>query len=338
MISHRCLAGLALGLALLTKLTAFVLFPIELLIVLSYSNGQCRKNLFQQTTIFSIALLVLLCGYQFDLTPLFQSVEFHVKHTVGGHSAFIGGNYSAHGWWYFYLANLLLKNSAAFLILITLALYSAIKFTRVAYQDIAILFIPVVTIISLLCLSDNAIGIRYLLPIYPFLFTLCGSIVYLHDRWKFVVCTLLIWYLAASALTYPDYLTYFSELVGGARNGYKYLVDSNLDWGQDLKGLKKYMETNHVDRISLSYFGADSPSRYGIEYDWLPSYYLVDPTDRNEMRIKPEQLLAISVTNLQGVYFKNKEMYKWLFDYRPVAKIGNSIFIFDLNQPRIQNR
>jgi hypothetical protein len=98
------------------------------------------------------------------------------------------------------------------------------------------------------------------------------------------------------------------------------------------------METNHVDRISLSYFGADSPSRYGIEYDWLPSYYLVDPTDRNEMRIKPEQLLAISVTNLQGVYFKNKEMYKWLFDYRPVAKIGNSIFIFDLNQPRIQNR
>ncbi|WP_152609900.1 hypothetical protein [Geobacter sp. OR-1] len=144
----------------------------------------------------------------------------------------------------------------------------------------------------------------------------------------------IIWYLASAWYIAPHYLAYFNEIAGGPGNGYKYLVDGNLDWGQDLPGLKKFMDENGIKRISLSYFGADSPERYGIKYDWLPSHYLFNPEPDKEVRVTPDQLVAISATNLQGVYFDDKNQYKWLLDYKPVAKIGYSIFVYDLSGKR----
>jgi hypothetical protein len=142
---------------------------------------------------------------------------------------------------------------------------------------------------------------------------------------------MVIWYVVASLFIAPHYLSYFNEIIGGPDKGYKYLVDSNLDWGQDLKGLKKYMDDHAIKRISLSYFGIDSPKRYGIEYDWLPSHHLYNPRPENEKKFPVNRFLAISATNLQGVYLEPKDMYKWLREYEPVAKIGYSIFIYDLN-------
>jgi hypothetical protein len=109
-------------------------------------------------------------------------------------------------------------------------------------------------------------------------------------------------------------------------------VDSNLDWGQDLKSLKKYLDENGIKRISLSYFGADSPKRYGIEYDWLPSHELYNPEPEKGVIIKRDQILVVSATNLQGVYFDDKNLYKWLLEYKPVATIGHSLFIYDLSK------
>ena len=141
----------------------------------------------------------------------------------------------------------------------------------------------------------------------------------------------LLWYPVGSLTIWPDYLAYFNELAGGADNGYRYLVDSNLDWGQDLKGLKRFMDDRGIDRIYLSYFGTDSPARYGIQYDWLPSYELENPDpSKTAIDLKRQRYLAISVTNLQGVYMEPNTMYRWLDRYTPVAKIGYSIFVYYL--------
>lgn len=141
---------------------------------------------------------------------------------------------------------------------------------------------------------------------------------------------MLIWYIASSFYIHPHYLAYFNELGGGPDKGYQYLVDSNLDWGQDLKGLSNYLKNNKIEKIYLSYFGSDTPQRYGINYDWLPSIYLKNPTSGKRLYFPLKGWIAISATNIEGVYFQNKNIYAWLKDYKPVKKIGYSIFIYHI--------
>ena len=66
---------------------------------------------------------------------------------------------------------------------------------------------------------------------------------------------------------YPDYLSYFNETIGDPQNGWRYLSDSNIDWGQDLPALAEFVEENEIDRISLAYFGAGSPAFYAIPFE-----------------------------------------------------------------------
>jgi len=192
--------------------------------------------------------------------------------------------------------------------------------------------LPAAVIFCFFSLNNRAIGLRYILPIYPFLFVFAaGTAQFLLSKkiTAGVLAAAMAWYVGASCHIHPHYLAYFNELAGGPDNGYKYLVDSNLDWGQDLKGLKKFMQERGISRISLSYFGSDSPDRYGIAYDWLPSFYLRDPDPKHP----PATLkgwVAISATNLEGVYFVNRDIFARFRNLQPVAKIGYSIFVYDL--------
>jgi hypothetical protein len=145
-----------------------------------------------------------------------------------------------------------------------------------------------------------------------------------------LVGLLVVWYMGASLSIHPHYLAYFNEFAGGPSNGYKFLVDSNLDWGQDLKGLGRYMKEHRIPQISLSYFGTDTPKRYGIDYSWLPSVELENPTPGRFERA-PGGWVAISATNLQGVYFLNKRLFASLKNRTPEAVIGYSIFVYYLD-------
>jgi hypothetical protein len=197
----------------------------------------------------------------------------------------------------------------------------------------AFLLLPAAVIFCFFSLNNHEIGLRYILPIYPFLFVFAGKAAQLFLSSKMLIglyIAAITWYLGSSYFIHPHYLAYFNELVGGPNNGYKYLVDSNLDWGQDLKGLKEYMEKHAISRINLSYFGSDSPERYGIAYNWLPSFYLRDPNpEKHESILKG--WVAISATNLQGVYFDDRNIFAWLRSRKPVAKIGYSIFIYSMD-------
>jgi len=159
---------------------------------------------------------------------------------------------------------------------------------------------------------------------------LIGSLTLQGNRVRTMIAILAVWHLVATVSIAPHYLAYFNELGGGPGKGYRYLVDSNLDWGQDLKELKKYMDRHKIERVSFSYFGSDSPDRYGIAYDWLPSFVLRNHEPDKEPQINLNQPLAISVTNLHGTPLDNKEQFKWLLQHEPVAKLGYSIFVYDL--------
>ncbi len=248
---------------------------------------------------------------------------------------FLMGEIRFGGWWYFFPVTFLLKTPVAFLLLIGVALGVQARRWRQDPLRAAFLLLPVLVYFPLISVSGWNIGHRHLLPIYPFLFLWVGGL--LPWAWQFTrggrwvqgfLGVLAAWYLAAALWIAPHYLAYFNELVGGPDQGYKYLVDSNLDWGQDLKGLKRYMDAHGIDRVWLSYFGSASPDYYGIGYNYLPSYHIFKPS-RDRL---PTPFVAISATNLQGLYLLgNPDAFKAFREREPIAKVGYSIFIYRLD-------
>jgi len=183
--------------------------------------------------------------------------------------------------------------------------------------------------------SNLNIGVRHILPTFPFVYILLsGQIKRIFDKLKkpiifyIIIAVLLIWYAISSLAIFPYYLSYFSELVGGAKNGYIYATDSNLDWGQDVKRLVKWLDEQGIDKIYLDYFGGATPE-----------YYLGDKLERWWDKRDPKEAkgkyVAISATFLQQNranptkgWSQRTDHYLWLNDYEPVIVIGNSIFVF----------
>jgi len=140
------------------------------------------------------------------------------------------------------------------------------------------------------------------------------------------------WFLVSVAIAYPFYLSYYNEFVG-TKNGWRYITDSNYDWGQDLKRLATFVEENNIEKIGVDYFGAGSPS-----------YYLGDKSE-NWWSAKGSPLesdigwIAISVNTIQGstapaipaLNRKAEDEYQWLDNpQEPYARAGTSIFIYKL--------
>jgi hypothetical protein len=146
------------------------------------------------------------------------------------------------------------------------------------------------------------------------------------------VVALAIWAVWVCASTFPNYIAYFNELVGGPRNGYRVLLDSNVDWGQDLKGLKRWMDQNGVKKIQFAYFGWTDPEYYGIDAAYIGGAF-VGFNPPATQTAEPFQYAAVSVQHLYGpesdswgaAAFRSRE---------PVAVIGHSIFVFKLAEDK----
>jgi len=255
-----------------------------------------------------------------------------------GHFAnFLNGEHQSKGWWYYFFFAFLIKTplpTIAFLMFIVL--YDVLVKCRYiessasdGINNFFVALFPVMLLIFATQVSFNY-GIKYILPAFPFIFVYISRIARIQTPKSYVLkvmfATLCIWYCYSSVSIYPHYLSYFNELVGGPNNGYKYLVDANIDWGQDLKGLKHYIVKHNIHNIKLDYYGPVSPRYYGIHYKGLSC--------------KPEKgLIAVSVTKLQGLYIKTAhthkwhtqlDCYNWLKKYKPIHKIGYSIFIYNI--------
>jgi len=326
------LSGLFLGLALLTKVPALLFIPVHLFLYTAYMFQQKRFQFRNFLLLLCCAFLVLCAGYGFDLSPYFQGIAYQWNQARLGNDAFLAGAYSAHGWWYFYLAALALKTPIPVLLLLGVALTLLFRNKGINRMDILFTVLPIAVLIGYFSLAQYTIALRYVLPIFPFMLLVIGSLANFGKHMRYLIYICAVWSVGGSLYVAPHYLAYFNEFAGGPGNGYRYLVDANLDWGQDLKGLKKFMLEKGIERISLSYSGTDAPQRYGIAYDWLPSLALVNPEPDRPVQIMRNRFLAISVTNLQGLNFSNREYFKWLLQYEPVAKIGYSIFVYDLEK------
>ena len=277
---------------------------------------------------------------------LIDAFKYQYDHALQGHPTFLMGRYSTKGWWYYHLVAFLIKVPIPVILILFISIFLTFRKTK-SLRDISIdeyiLLIPVFSIFLFVSLGNIKEGFRHIIPILPFLYVYFSKILKIEWRRKKVVVPVFVflcgWYLISSLSIYPHYLAYFNELIGGPKNGYKYLVDSNLDWGQDLKGLKKYMVENNISKIKLSYFGSGDPSQYDIDYDYLPSIGLkpAEPQDKwwyekgYQENCEPTHgIIAVSATNLQGMLLRNHDCFKWLKSYNPIQKIGYSIFVYDI--------
>jgi len=126
---------------------------------------------------------------------------------------------------------------------------------------------------------------------------------------------------------YPHCLAFFNQLCGGPRHGHMLLADSNIDWGQDLKGLKQWMEKNHVQHINLAYQGNADPAYYHISCTYLPAPPIF-AVDRVEGPWVPGYV-AVSVNEFHNpVDEAVRSMYSPLLQRQPVAIIGYSIYVY----------
>ncbi len=301
-----------------------------------------------------VALLTLNAGYGFDGTfTTLRGMELEsasVKRWAGGlagsvplpipapfvagydHAeaggqrwwSYLMGEHSMTGWWYYYLVALLVKSPIPLLLLATAGLVLARRAGLLSGQALAMAALPPALLLAAFTFSGNlkSIGLRYVLSVYPFLCLLGGiGAVALWRSWRpygrAALLLLLVWAVSAEARIYPHHLTYFNEIAGGPDGGRWWLLDSNIDWGQDLKGLGLWMRENGVETIFLDYFGRGSPRYYGI---------------RTQRRFEGGYI-AVSATRLASVYRGEKARYDFLKGVEPVAVIGNSIFVYNVPRP-----
>ena len=264
--------------------------------------------------------------------PYLMGLFMQFQNTSGGHPAYLLGQLSSQGWWYYYPVVFLVKTPTAVLLLTVLGLLAcAARFRRLTLSRLRSLpfvwlglAVPILLYSASVLTSRVDLGVRYLLPIYPFLLVLLAALVFrIRRALPYLLTVLVAVQVIESAACYPNYLAFFNTLSSGPSNGSRYLLDSNLDWGQDLKKLKRYLDANHVQRIPLSYFGTAPPYYYGISDAPLPR------TREVAARQQLNSLVAISVNLLHDLYLEPGS-YEWLRARKPVAKAGESIYIYDL--------
>ncbi len=271
-------------------------------------------------------------GWMSQFTPRLEKDE-----PVKGHGIFLMGKNSVNGFWYYILLAFLIKTPIPLLLLLIIAFLTIHKNNL---TELSFLLIPM-ALLLLLGLKTNAMAYRYIiLPMLPLMYVFVSKVMNIQKiRRKFLVIGLVVlcgWYLHSSLKIYPHYLAYFNEIIGGPKNGYKYLVNSDLDWGQDLKLLKLYMEKNNIKKIKLSYLGTADPDYYNISYDRLQgvSGSTFDPNanENPERDTKPTNgMIAISATCLQHLNgFYPGYSYDWLKKYKPIDNIGYSIFLYKI--------
>jgi len=316
-------------------------------------------------------LLRPLAQYAFGITMATQRV-------AGGNTTYFLREVSAEGRWYYFPIVFALKEPTAMFALVLLALMTGLYAFRMAISRslsgsqglrnaileivkwkrkhfVHIAFLLWILFYLAVSIKGNLnIGIRHLIPIYPFLFALTaiGLAVWLkrerHGKpggfrtilentrglfasgAKGAVVAVFFGMLAVGTIrAWPYYLTHFNILGGGSENGYVYVVDSNLDWGQDLKRLANFVEENNIKKIAIDYFGLAPPEYYiknaVIEHWWAergrPSgWFAVSATFRQGQCARPGQ-------KFQGL----TRQYCFLNAYTPIAVIGHSIFVYNFS-------
>jgi hypothetical protein len=342
--------GVALGLATVTKFSALAFLGVAIVLGESVRAVSLRKSprLIEPATplwrdglvVVGAAALSVWAVYRFGVGPLtpggapvpapefFRGLSAFLTHGSGGHPAFLLGEVRLRGWWYYYLVVLAVKTP---LPLLALAVVGIVDASRARKHEDWTGFIPVAGVVGVLIpslLSHVDLGVRIVLAVYPFLALLAarGAVVAWRNSGsraqmiarRVVTAVLVAGTVAIPVRAWPDYLAYFNPVAGAHPE--RVLVDSNLDWGQDLYRLADTVRARGMDSLHVHYFGSTSFSAIGLTN--------VRRLARDE---RTTGWIAASETFLAGVW--SDTSLRWLARRTPVSRIGPSMRLYYIPPP-----
>lgn len=294
---------------------------------------------------------------------------------IQGYPVYLDGELRQKSWWYYYLLTLVYKVPEGTWLLVagSLGVLAFSKKARAtAFDEFVVLTMPVFVLFVMSLFTNINLGLRYVLPIFPFVFISAGKLApwasgfaargLRNAAWGFVILGMSTTSLATASI-HPHYLAYFNALSGGPGYGETHLIDSNIDWGQDLVNLRGWLAENAPgERVGLAYFGQVNPRVFdarGEGFDWfLPP---PRPGTMSKDNLPPRyQLLEKVPPPVPGLYAVSKTLVKglpwrvydsmwngfgqgWLprsawfhaFSYfgefKPIAQVGHSILIYRIS-------
>jgi hypothetical protein len=278
----------------------------------------------------------------------------------GGYAVYLRGVIRRSGWWWYYLYALLVKTPVSLMILAAFAGFAAARLpeARLAWRDELAWILPAAAVLGAMSLLTGLdLGVRYVLPIFPFAFAGTARLARPEVRRAFgrpaaaILAGGLAWLLAATLFVHPHELSYFNEIAGGPSEGYRHLLDSNLDWGQDLLELRRFLDDHAGEPLGLAYFGAVDPAIAGVPYFVPPR----DPRAVDERHRVPSDtaplrpgLYAVSVNFVQGLPHRllapdgsallvDQDAFGYFRLMQPIARAGYSIWIYRVGEEDIAN-
>ena len=367
--------GAAAGIAMLAKYSMVVLGPILLAIFLILLwRHQDRRPVVGHALLAMLALILTInAGYFFHHRPftsadaqwiancfpassdlvsvsvrilrLFLPTDFvmgvywQLQHSHEGHPAGLLGEYSLHGWWYYFPVAFALKTTIAFFFLSIASLaWALFRLIRRKERALLILLTPFGLYTALLMASPLNIGVRYYLPAYVFLLILSGALLdalFRATAGRIAAIGIAVLTLASISFEawriYPNYMSYLNQFAS-ARAHWWYLSDSNVEWGEDVKELAAYLRARGETRVRAMLLGGFATlDFYGVNYqDALAPH--TDP---------PPRYTALGASFLNGSTVPGYEVqghrvpdevrvntFRAFRRRQPEAVIGNSIYLY----------
>ena len=361
------LAGVAAGLATASKFTGLMIWPIFVALLLLYPYdeiplkqrltalaGMCLAGYAALWVVFrfdvgtipgsGISLPIAAPFYPYSVWDTFMAIENQPK------TAYLLGQTSPRGWWYYFPVALAVKTPLPMLLLALGGV--TIVWRQTGWRRAVPLWLPPTFFLAVSMSGRITIGYRHILPLAPFMIMLAASTVaalwrysgpQFGTRWPSAqrrllsvsLIVLLLWQVTDVLRLMPHQEAYFNQLAGGPGSGSRVLVDSNLDWGQDLILLRRLLEERAISQPYLAYFGTALPEAYGLSYRPLPAF-LRFTTGPEVDAFNPYTPLpgwyAISLSSLQlGLMHQNVDLYAYFRDKEPQARAGYSINLYQVN-------
>jgi hypothetical protein len=255
------------------------------------------------------------------------------------------GRYSEHGFYWYFPFSFLVKTPVPAILLTIWGVAASVRRHAPGKSPDDFLMFPMVGYWIMVVLSPMNVGIRHLLPAFPAMMVLAGGVATPGKEMPESgprttgIALLLAAGIGGCLIAAPYFISYFNLPSIALWNRHFMLCDSSLDWGQDLKRLKKFMENRGIPEILLSYYGSASPAQLGLRHATLPGrniYTRLEPwVQASEPR--PGDYVAISARNYRGIWLYDRSRYLRAFDELvPIAEIGHSILVFRIppNSPR----
>ena len=338
-VGYGALFGACVGMAVLCKFSALAFLPSAIGAALIWYIARERPGVAvlwdiakKRAPTFALAVLVgaivIWAGYRFSFSgglpapQLWAGIHDVMEHNRLGHTAYLFGERSDHGWWYYYPVILSIKTPLPLLAVLLLGAFSHKRMRGV--------WLPLAFLLGILLFSMTGginIGVRHIMPLYVGFALVAASgavrLLELADKAKWAgaaLAVVLVWMAATSLLSHPDYLPYFNALAGDEPE--QIAVDSDLDWGQDLNRMGKRLRELGAPSVAIASFVTAR----------LEAMHGFPPTSQILPQAPTPGYNAVSITALRvgrlGLGNSHPEIKPWPEQIKPMERVGKGMWLY----------